>query len=84
MYLPGYLRIYDLEIISVGEPIHTRVGSSGYLGHNAKCGATTCYHYGHRIHFGRGTDKWTELCHVKAYVKLVLRRGMYKFSILYD
>lgn len=82
MYLPGYLRIYDVEIISDGQPIQTRVGSNGYWGHNAKCGATTCYHYGNRIIFGRGTDQWTVLCHVKAYAKLFLRPGMYKFSFL--
>lgn len=80
MYLPGYLRIYNLEIISSGEPIYTRVGSSGYPGYNAKCGASTCYHYGNRIIFGRSTDKRTLLCHVRAYAKLVLRRGTYKFS----
>ena len=82
MYLPGYLRIYNLEIIGAGEPVYTNVGSSGYWRHNAKCKASTCYHYGHRISFGRGTDKWTVLCHAKAYAKLVLGRGTYKFSPL--
>lgn len=72
-------KIYDVEVIFHGQRVDARIGSSGHWHLNHKCAATTCNNIGERIIFGKGTDKWTFLCHVKAYAKLVVRPGEYKF-----
>ena len=80
--MPFPQKIYDVEVIYWGERVDARIGSNGHWKHNHKCEANTCNNIGNRMMFGKGTDKWTFLCHVKAYAKLVVRPGEYKCSFL--
>ena len=80
IYLSFTQKIYDVEIIGLGEKTEARIGSDHRWYKNGQCAATACNYIGNRMIFGKGTNKWTLLCHVKAYAKLVLRPGEYTIS----